>query len=607
MDLGSSYLHIVSTVDVKEVITQCYRLIALISSHTQKLSVGSSQNYEVRAATALRKMQRATIKKMEKLSQTLQILDLPEEDDNPFKQHMYRIMQEDNIIRESNDLWKHITEIPRATPPREKRQIGVLFGLLGMGAGIYNGFQVQLLHDQVDNLGANQKIIVKELELHRKNINALKGAVKNIYTATTDLIKRMKLTNAANLIEETVQNMEFATLIASNEIDELIAGLVSLINNKLHPNFIDMTMVKAELQGLSQVLGERNMRLFNKHSAAIYHYPISTFRQGDELKYMIHVPISTHLEQLQIFEFIPTPFHLGNFTAIIQTTNNILIIDDHNTFYAEKPRDFLQSCLRSERTYHCDHSNMYSKDIKESCLAKLYTHDLTDLEQTCDVQVTENQEIIQQLTANRFRILSEKPTQIGITCKGGISETPYKMVVHGNQTLDLNGTCEVTTNHHVFTSSIELFHQATLVNLSTNLADTILEPETLDLGLDKLLDILNKTRLSPNQRVPLKEFKAAIREHKSSVAYNIRKYIIEIIVVLIASLLLILFISYYGKPIYVAMKRGRYNCLRGKARVPRNPERTIELTPLRPTAPPPQNRSIPETISLTRLRQATGR
>ena len=285
---------------------------------------------------------------------------------------------------------------------------------------------------------------------------------------------------------------------------------------------------------------------------------------------MIHVPISTHLERLQIYEFILTPFHLGNFTAIVRTTDNLLIIDDHNTFYAEKSMDFLDTCLRSDTTYHCGSTNMYSKDLKESCLAKLYTHDLADLEQACDIRITENREIIQPLTSNRFRILAEHPTQIGVTCRGGVAETPHKMVVHGNRTIELNGTCEVTTNHHVFTSSMDLFHHTTLVNLSTNLAETILEPETLDLELDKLLDLLNKTRPSPEMMVPLKEFKAEIRQHKASILYNVRKHALEISIFLVSSMFILLFLMYYGKTIWKSVRS--CNCLKRETTTSEDPD-----------------------------------
>ena len=611
MDLGSAYIHIISPVNIDSVIDQCYLLVGLISHHTTRMGTMRSK-YTKPAIAALQRMHTISLEKMAKLSQTLSILNLPDETVNPFHERLKAAKAKGQLFNQDRVQWwgesQGRTDLPVTQPTtaaRDKRQVAIIFGLLGLGTGIYNTIEIAALHDQVDNLAANQEVIVREVELHRRAINALGKAVDNIYATTARLIKDLQHREVDHIVQECVQNMEYATTMVVTQVDEMVIGLTHLMHNQLHPNFVDMDTVTREFKNIDKALGEVNMRLFNSHPGAVYHYPLSVFRRGNELKYMLHIPISTHLEQLQIMKFIPTPFHLGNFTATINVRNPILIIDDHATFYAERPKDFLEKCIKSENNYHCTGESIYNKDTKKSCLARLYSHDLQDIEQHCDVEVSERGEVIQQLTPNRFRILSEQPTQVGVTCKGGISDSPYKMMIKGNHTMDLNATCEVTTKHHVFTSSVDLFEHYALVNLSIDLTSTIIEPEVQDVELSQLLDILNETRRGPHKFVPLKEFKSAIRKHRSSLTHNLRKYVIEIVVFIIISLVIVLFIAYYGKPLFYAMKRGRANCLGKKKKKSRVLRTAIEMEPLNtPSAPPPPNRTNP-TITLNRLRQAT--
>ena len=367
---------------------------------------------------------------------------------------------------------------------RKKRQLGFVFGLLGLGNSIYNSFQINNIQAAVDDISERQDLMVKTMELHRRAIIDMERSIAHIYQTTETLIKSIKQERVDQVIQDSVQNMQFATTVMVQHVDETIEALTQLINHKLHPNFVDLDVVKMEFAKINKRLGQDNMRLFNSHAAAIFHFPLSIFRKGDELRYMVYVPISTHLEQLQVLEFIPTPFHLGNFTATVATNNPLLIIDDHATFYTEQPLEFLDRCMKSGNSFHCSGTSLFSKDTKRSCLTRLHTHDLDKIEEFWDIRVTEKTEVIQQLTSRKFRILSDKPTQVGIACKGGVTDAPTKLMVKGNQTIELNSTCEVTTKHYVFTTSMDMFDHQALVNLSIDFTSMILKSHSNDLEMD---------------------------------------------------------------------------------------------------------------------------
>ena len=81
MDLGSSFIHIISPIKLKEVINQCYMLKGLIRQHEQKLSELNSKSTPS-AILALKKMDTMAHKRLQKLKHTLNVISLPNEGTN---------------------------------------------------------------------------------------------------------------------------------------------------------------------------------------------------------------------------------------------------------------------------------------------------------------------------------------------------------------------------------------------------------------------------------------------------------------------------------------------------------------------------------------------
>ena len=265
---------------------------------------------------------------------------------------------------------------------------------------------------------------MRQVETHANAINEINYVMRQFVQAEEALADSVRRIEHNAKRREHFHRAAHAVSVFSEHIDATINALQQLFLNKLHPEFVDLKAISAEFQKLTKVLQPMNMRFFNPSPASIYHYPISAYRLGNQVRYILHVPISTHMEPLNILEYIPTPFNLGNFTAQIHTQDTILIMDDHRTFGTQVSKEYLDGCLHSEGKFHCIGDNVYTKDVKHLCLAHLYSQEMDDIDEVCDVRLTERKETIQRLSSNSFRILASTPQILNMVCQGSDRNRP---------------------------------------------------------------------------------------------------------------------------------------------------------------------------------------
>ena len=405
-DLKTSHLHIVCPLRLDTVIDQAHAVHTVLKDHQlslatllHKKSVTKSVEAmlleeDARLATTILKGLMSTIdRKLDKLNQTLQAVSLPTEKENPFQMIIrYQRNTENNdqeegrlpqgeifqneglqpiiTVKAVNDTSPHaqnpdsnLSNSTLALPSftRRKRQLELIFGLVGLGNSVYNSFQIKSIQDRLNDVNAREDVIVKQIELHQKAIEEVQSILTSVQREVMEMIEEILRNTKRITVLRITSRMEYCTTVIVEHIDNTINALQQLIHNHLHPAFVDLKTLTGEFKKIDKDLSKRSMKLFDTNPTAIYHYPLNVYRIGSEVRYVVHVPISTHLEQLNILEFLPTPFHLGNFTAIIKTDKPFLIIDDHKTFGVEVGANFLDKCLRSKTSFHCTHESVYSK------------------------------------------------------------------------------------------------------------------------------------------------------------------------------------------------------------------------------------------------------
>ena len=507
-DMGSTHLHLVVPLKLDHLIDHAYDLQQRIHDRSNEIK----KYYKESSAPTLKindnwlpildSLDHRIQLKLVKLNETLRIISLPGEGENPFQAQMrYRRNTLDgNHTHQLQD--------------RQRRQLGIAFGLLGLGNSIYNSFQVQSIQNHLDTMERETDVIVKEVELHHKVLDNMRQDIGGLYTATDNLLKDVSVITYNLAASKVVDRLGHAADIILEHISDTINGLHQLLYNHLHPTFISLEAIKVEFSQLEPKLRASNMRLFDLSPISVYHYPLSVYRLNNEVRYILHVPISTHLDRMTIFEYIPTAFHLGNFTATIHTTESILILDNGGTFGTQVSKHFLGNCIRSKDLYHCMEDSVYTRDVDDLCLVRLYKGNTKDIDRVCNVKLTRRKEIIQRLSSNSFRVLADSPQALITDCKRGVSNHPRKLTVKSSQTVSFNQTCRVTSNNYVFTTSVDLLDHTETLNMDLDIFEP-LDPSFFH-GFDEeeLLETFNTTRKTPSGYVLLSEFRSNLESRK---------------------------------------------------------------------------------------------
>ena len=313
---------------------------------------------------------------------------------------------------------------------------------------------------------------------------------ENVLATTTTLTYNLAA-------RKVVDRLGHAADIILEHISDAINGLHQLLYNHLHPTFISLEAIKTEFSELEPKLRASNMRLFDLSPISVYHYPLSVYRLNNEVRYILHVPISTHLDRMTIFEYIPTSFHLGNFTATIHTSETILILDNGGTFGTQVSKHFLKNCIRSKDLYHCMEDSVYTRNVDDLCLVRLYKGNTKDIDSVCNVKLKRRKEIIQRLSSNSFRVLADSPQALITDCKRGVSNHPRKLTVRSSQTVSFNQTCRVTSNNYVFTTSVDLLDHTETLNMDLDIFEPLDSSFFHGFDEEELLKTFNTTRKTP--------------------------------------------------------------------------------------------------------------
>ena len=115
--------------------------------------------------------------------------------------------------------------------------------------------QVKELQDQVDDVNRRQDNIVKVLQLQDKTIMTLDAKVQNLTESAKLIVEEILTLEDQTTLGNILTNFEYASSYVIQHLDETMNGLTSLINNKLHPYFVDLELIREEYKRLKGAVG----------------------------------------------------------------------------------------------------------------------------------------------------------------------------------------------------------------------------------------------------------------------------------------------------------------------------------------------------------------
>ena len=146
----------------------------------------------------------------------------------------------------------------------------------------------------------------------------------------------------------------------------------------------------------------------------------------------------------------------------VESPAEYLALDAHQTVGKQLTASQFQLCTKSSEILHCPHLNLLTKGLKRLCLYNLFVQNPDDVEETCEVKVSQLKTHAVQVGASTYRLLTAEPTQLVTECEDGINNT----LVDGAHMVELSDRCpRASTAEFVFARTPSLYQRHRLVNI----------------------------------------------------------------------------------------------------------------------------------------------
>ena len=281
-----------------------------------------------------------------------------------YREAMWVLKQEKEAILEEFD---HVTEhyrekkgLPEGVFQRRERYVEYLLGLVGLGVGIKNAYDIGNLRTNVKKLTAQ----FKSLAINQVEIN-----------------KELAKMNENDLIWRNDELLHERFAAYKDDVEALKHALQAIKQQTLPTDLLDT----AELNKIIKEHFDDNAKNALPISVA-YTMKVTTYVHADEVTFVIAIPQSPALFSLDRIEeakfFTKEREQLSVFK--IQSPDYIASDTSRNYIYGLSAADLL-TCEKTHKLYLCNKEILYHS-TSQRCIAALYTRDMTDIVKFCKLE-----------------------------------------------------------------------------------------------------------------------------------------------------------------------------------------------------------------------------
>ena len=360
---------------------------------------------------------------------------------------------------------------------REKRQLflglAMGLGLISAGMSIYNTAETAKLHHEITNMKVGLKHVAHVLEEDHNAISALSKSVIEIKRMCRYIFDAIQ--NEAIEINLTQHMIVMSAMVQTHnsEILGLARGLEALMFGQLYPTLVDPHKLKKGLQVTLVQAKQKGLKLLNEEATAIYKFPVSYMAtSGLDIIFIIHTPL-VDMEPIDLYEYLPIPFMMGNLLVTIESKHQILATDSYGQIGLELSQLDLLQC-QTEKSHHgntfiCPNTNLVINNIRKSCLGALFFGHKTEVSKHCHtfIQKTVNmEEFARQTSPNSFILFAKENVSIIKVCRNG---TEILKNITGVTLVKANPDCRVVSETHTFKPQVEIDVDADFISVPMTL------------------------------------------------------------------------------------------------------------------------------------------
>jgi len=187
--------------------------------------------------------------------------------------------------------------------------------------------------------------------------------------------------------------------------------LSSLPSTRLAPGALPHDVLNGIISHIVQVATKKNLVHFIKFASDLFQIEVSHLYTPatNEFTLILHVPMVSNANLLNLYEFLPLPIHF-NFTANISITpdvrpTNLLTIGHSQSFQTISSSD-LHTCLHLRDTFFCKGRKVMETSLKRSCLGTLYVANFHLIQNNCRFKIAEARKKIFELSENTWAVYS---------------------------------------------------------------------------------------------------------------------------------------------------------------------------------------------------------
>jgi len=151
------------------------------------------------------------------------------------------------------------------------------------------------------------------------------------------------------------------------------------------------------------------MKLFSNDSNALFIYDENLIICNGVPKIITiitNIPIKSQDMVLNLYKYKNLPFRYNKFKGTLKNPPQFLMIDRNNMLFRTLSYKEFQQCKKipKNRFYACKFYNIYSKNVRKSCLSKIYMGDMSLISEFFSFVLDVAEEIVSQLSPTKFPI-----------------------------------------------------------------------------------------------------------------------------------------------------------------------------------------------------------
>jgi hypothetical protein len=311
----------------------------------------------------------------------------------------------------------------------------------------FNTVRITQLNNEINTLKEKTDLILDIVHLHEKHLHHLDEKIDQ-----TDKL-------LANLLESNVLFSSKVTDAIEKKFQSVVWHHENVVKSAQHhrlaPGALPHDILDGIITHVTQVAQKKNLVPFVTFALDLFQIEVSHLYTPatNEFTLILHIPMVTNSNLLNLYEFLPLPIHFNFATNILITPDvgqtNLLAIGHSQSFQTISSTD-LHACLHLGDTFFCKGRKVMETSLKRSCLGALYMANSESIQNHCCFKITEAQEKIFELSENTWAVYSVGTINTNEVCPADNDVT--EMQIKSGETIRIKPGCYVRTMDHVISA-----------------------------------------------------------------------------------------------------------------------------------------------------------